>query len=357
MSLHEGAVYVNSDAGGLCRPVFVVAKIHLVPSILRNLGTEQNAWNARLRRGVIEYIDKQEEACLQVAIRVADLVPGHAYTHCDIHPSFIDGLCSSLIPFRDHNQAPRNTYQSAMGKQAVGTYVLNFNHRMDTISHTLCYPQRAVVTTQVEDVLGTSSVPAGCCPIVVIMCMSGFNQEDSVIVNQSAIDRGMFRSFAYRTYKDEEKAIGADSERFENPIHAQDCVGMRAGCYTKLASNGIVEPGTCVEQGDVIIGKTINTSDICEGTEARRIVKRDKSVLLKNAEPATVDAVPTSLTKDGNRYVKVRTRSSRPADRRQAVPRHGQKGAWACSRRPTCPSPRTGSRPTSSSTRTPSPAG
>jgi len=40
----------------------------------------------------------------------------YSYTHCEIHPSMILGVCASIIPFPDHNQSPRNTYQSAMGK-------------------------------------------------------------------------------------------------------------------------------------------------------------------------------------------------------------------------------------------------
>ena len=327
ISHKEDGIYLNSDAGGLCRPVIIASEAHRIKALLEGLEAHENAWHALLREGIIEFIDKQEEETLKVAIRISDLCKDASYTHCDIQPHLIDGLCASLIPHRDHNQAPRNTYQSAMGKQAVGVYATNFNHRMDTIAHVLCYPQRALVTTQVEEMLGTNVVPAGCCPVVVIMSYTGFNQEDSVIVNQSAIDRGIFRSFVYRAYKDEEKAIGADSEQFENPIHCSDCMGMRMGCYTKLSADGRVTPGTHVKQGDVLIGKTINTSDICEGNEARRIVKRDKSLIMKNNEPATVDAVLTSMTKEGNRYIKVRTRSLRiPRIGDKLSSRHGQKG-------------------------------
>ena len=321
-------LYLNSDPGGLCRPVLIAERAPELRALLRDLSPHENAFQAALRAGIIEYLDKQEEQDLKIAIRVSDLCDDDAgYTHADIHPSIVDGICSSLIPFRDHNQAPRNTYQSAMGKQAVGVFATNYNHRMDTVSHVLCYPQRAIVTTRVEEMLRTNDVPAGCSPIVVVMTYSGFNQEDSVIVNQSAIDRGLFRSFTYRVYKDEEKAIGADAEKFENPIHAQDVTGMRVGCYTKLSADGQVKPGTRVEQNDVLIGKTINTSDICEGNEARRIVKRDKSIIMKADEPATVDAVLTSLTKEGNRYMKVRTRSLRiPMIGDKLSSRHGQKG-------------------------------
>ena len=158
------------------------------------------------------------------------------------------------------------------------------------------------------------------------MCYTGFNQEDSVIMSRGAIQRGLFRSFVYRTYKDEEKAVGADAERFENPA-AIDCAGMRDACYDKLAQDGIVTPGMSVGNGDAVIGKTLTTSEMQCDSDVRKDVKRDRSTIIRHNEKAVVDAVFKSTTKEGNKYVKVRTRSTRiPEIGDKVSSRHGQKG-------------------------------
>jgi len=340
ISVSQRSLWVNSDPGCLVRPVIVASRIRDFKRILETSTCSENVWYRLQREGIIEFLDKQEEETMRVAIRVRDLsyathttvANAMAFTHSDIHPCLMNGLCASLIPFPDHNQSPRNTYQSAMGKQAIGMYATNYFYRLDTVAHVLSYSQRALVTTQVEEMLGTSAVPAGSSPIVVIMSYTGFNQEDSVIVNQSAIDRGLFRSFVYRTYKDEEKAVGADSEMFENPANVEACAGMRDACYDKLSDDGIVYPGQVVTNGDAIIGKTLTTSDIrVNEMESRKEVKRDRSTVLRNDESAIVDAVFTSKTKDGHRYVKVRTRSRRiPVIGDKLSSRHGQKGVIGC---------------------------
>ena len=201
-----------------------------------------------------------------------------------------------------------------------------FSKRMDTVAHVLHYPQKPLVSTNFERILPLSNTPSGCNVVVAICCYTGMNQEDSVIMNQGAIDRGLFRSSLYRTYKDEEKATGADAEHFENPISVE-CTGIRHGCYDRLSANGIIPIGSKVTPGDVIIGKTITTSDLSATSDARKAVKRDKSTMVRHADDVVVDAILQSVTKDGNKYVKVRTRAQRiPIIGDKFSSRHGQKG-------------------------------
>tara|TARA_Y100000741_G_C18262385_1_gene560961 strand:- start:4945 stop:8418 length:3474 start_codon:yes stop_codon:yes gene_type:complete len=322
LSFVDGAISIDSDPGCLLRPLFIASKLPEVSKLIASAPSYEHLWDHLVSNGAIEYVDKQEEMDLRVGISVES--PSPEYTHYELHASLINGLCASLIVFPDHNQAPRNCYQSAMGKQAVGIYALNYHRRMDAVSHILCSPQKPLVTTRMDEILHTSEAPTGVNAIVVIMCYSGFNQEDSLIVNQQALDRGLFRSVKFQTYKDEERTNGADSEKFENPKKV-NCSGIRVGCYDKLEDDGTLPIGTEVNAGDVIIGKTITTTEIGEGT--RRSVKRDRSVMVKTSEEAIVDAVMQSKNRDGSLLMKVRTRKTRtPVVGDKLSSRHGQKG-------------------------------
>lgn len=111
------------------------------------------------------------------------------------------GIAGSVIPFPNHNQATKNTLQSAMSKQAMGMNSTNNQLRMETMAHMLYYPQRPLVRTKPTKYISVNEMPIGCNPIVAMACFTGYNQEDSIILNQSAIERGMFRSVFYRSYK------------------------------------------------------------------------------------------------------------------------------------------------------------
>ncbi|CAH1428945.1 unnamed protein product [Lactuca virosa] len=297
---------------------------------------EDGGWHDLVSNGFIEYIDTQEEETTMISMTINDLVsarenPGESYsdtyTHCEIHPSLILGVCASIIPFPDHNQSPRNTYQSAMGKQAMGIYVTNFQFRMDTLAYVLYYPQKPLVTTRAMEHLHFRELPAGINAIVAIACYSGYNQEDSVIMNQSSIDRGFFRSLFFRSYRDEEKKMGTlVKEDFCRPDRS-NTLGMRHGSYDKLDNDGLAPPGTRVGGEDVIIGKTTPIAqDDTEG-QSSRYTRRDLSTSLRHSENGMVDQVLLTTNADGLKFVKVRVRSVRiPQIGDKFSSRHGQKG-------------------------------
>ena len=148
---------------------------------------------------IIEYIDPYESNNILLTSSINN--NDKNYTHSEIHSSLILGALASCIPFPHHNQAPRNTYQSAMGKQAMGIHCTNFNKNYETFSHILSYPQRSIVNTKLMNILNANKLPNGINVIVAIQTYQGYNQEDSIIFNKSSIDRGLFSSTFYRTYK------------------------------------------------------------------------------------------------------------------------------------------------------------
>ena len=188
-----------------------------------------------------------------------------------------------------------------MGKQAVGVYASNFEQRFDTLSHILLYPQKPLVHTKVSNVLQTMTLPSGQNAIVAIATYSGYNQEDSIIMNKSSIDRGLFRTMFYRTYKEEVKCQGGVGikENIEKP-NPKECMGLKLANYDKLESDGVISPGTRVEGNDVIIGKTINQSDD---------TKKDISTISRHNEDGIVDKVIVTNNEQGSTMVKVRVRN------------------------------------------------
>ena len=287
---------VHTDAGRICRPLFVVSGSQkLVYDEFPD--ASKMSFMRMLVNGIVEISDSDEEENMLVAMFPHDLHSDTKYTHCEIKPAMILGVCASSIPFPDHNQSPRNTYQSAMGKQAIGMYALNYQERFDTLSHVLTYPQKPLVQTAASDLLNVNDLPSGQNAIVAIACYSGFNQEDSIIMNQSSIDRGLFRSVFYRTYKDELKS----TQKEQWGQSKTECSGMRFAHYDKLEDDGLVSPGVHIDGNDVIIGKTVSHTDD----------ERDASTIARHNEDGVIDKTMLTTTESGSSMVKVRVRKTK----------------------------------------------
>jgi len=197
---------------------------------------------------------------------------------------------------------------------------------MDTMAHVLNYPQKPLVTTRSMEFLHFRELPSGVNCVVGILVYTGYNQEDSLIFNQSAIDRGLFRSTYFRCYVDKEEGskAGLSAERFERPTF-DTCKAMKHGEYNKIDDDGLVQPGTRVSGEDILIGKTAPVEQTMG--QPTRFTKRDASTAMKSTDSGIVDQVLLSTTSEGYRFTKVRVRNTRtPQIGDKFASRHGQKG-------------------------------
>jgi DNA-directed RNA polymerase beta subunit len=240
----------------------------------------------------------------------------------------------------------------AMGKQAMGVYALNYRERLDTMANILWYSSVPLVSPYMSRFYRAQSMPSGFNVVVAIMTYGGYNQEDSVMINRASLDRGLFRSEFYRTYKDEEKKNQAsgEEERFCRPDPAVTRQ-MKRACYDKLGPDGIVPENTYVTHDDVLIGKVapirlrgadgaaqagINHASLqaMSSVAAAAAVKaaggkcfRDASKQLRTNETGYVDRIYKGRNGEGYSFVKIRVREERvPVIGDKFASRHGQKG-------------------------------
>lgn len=346
--IRDRELRVWSDAGRPIRPLFVVEETklrvrqgHLQALMGATAGggpAKLLQWESLVDQGFVEMIDCEEEDSILIAMRREECQRSTNYSHCEMEPSMIFGICASIIPFPNHNQSPRNTYQSAMGKQAMGIYASNFRMRMDTTAHVLCYPQKPLVRTQPMSFMHSNDLPAGHNAIVAISCYSGYNQEDSVVMSKSSVDRGFFRSIFWRSYKATEEEKHGVKETFENPDKSITA-GMRNADYSQLDADGLIVPGAPVYGGEILVGKTAPIpklellASMAEaaastgkpGTATK--LRQDCSLAARSNEKGIVDSVMLTQNERGYRFTKVKVRTVKiPNIGDKFCSRHGQKG-------------------------------
>lgn len=239
----------------------------------------------------------------------------HAYTHCDI-PQAILGLTAITAPFGNHNQATRVIYQTSQSKQTCGYYAGNWPHRIDKEA----FLQYICETPLVRTLANKYTFANGNNLIVAIACYTGGNQEDSTIVNQASVDRGVFNGCKFDF---EQTELEQKEELGQPDITKTD--GIKSSNYGKLI-NGIVQPGTLLEENDVIIAKYMH---IPKNAVTQNLYV-DRSIVYRDTEPAIIQSVIVSRNEDGNRIVKVAYRKIRPLDVGDKMSsRSGQKGIAA----------------------------
>ena len=329
-------IRVCNEAGRPTRPLLKVKnnKLVITPDIVNKIKDKKIKWqdllvNHAVDDSILEYIDPEEQNFAMIAMNRHKLTKmdkyNYIYTHCEIHPSTIFGILASCIPFPEHNQSPRNTYQCAMGKQAMGMYVTNFTTRMDKTAYILSYPMRPLVDTRLMNYIKLNRIPSGEVVMVAIMSYSGYNQEDSIIFNQGAIDRGMFAATVYHTEKDEDKKIHGDEEIRCRPDKTKT-KGMKFGNYGKLNNKGVVPENTLIENKDIILGKVVPIKE--NRNDHTKVIKyQDQSKSYRANEECYIDKNYVNCNGDGYTFAKVRVRAFRkPVIGDKFSSRHGQKG-------------------------------
>lgn len=279
------SIYVNhlmkmieiwSDGNRFIRPLINTKKFHY----LKNYNVNTTTILDLEEDNVIVYRDPGELETEYVSMNYDS-----SSTYTEIEPSCMMGLVASQIVFSNHTQSPRICYMSNMVKQAIGI-LPTLENRTDSTIFTMHSVQKPLNTTKLANIFGLNDYPHGLNAIVAVACYSGYNQEDSIILNKSAIERGLFNTEIKTTISVDIKTLTSSTDIIcipeeENRLYSN---------YSKLDTNGIVKEGTYVFKGDVVIGKITKTKT----TNSLKI--EDKSVIVKANEEGKVHKIYLTST-------------------------------------------------------------
>ena len=293
-----------------------------------NINSESNP--AKLQRfndekAIIDYIDSSETENTLIALNKEQYEADtqSKYTHMELHESLIFGVMSNLIIFPENNPATRNSFSCGQSKQASSMYHTNHQLRMDKTAVVLNYGQIPLVKTRYMEHINNEENVYGENTIVAIMCYTGYNVEDAILINEGALKRGLFRTTYYSTYETHEETDksgdGVSETRFGNIENDTTVVGSKPGYdYSKLDKYGLIRENTVINEKTVLIGMT--TSD---GSDK----KVDSSKTPKKGQLGIVDKTFITEGEEGTRIAKVRVREVRiPNLGDKMASRAGQKG-------------------------------
>ncbi|CAL6019037.1 DNA-directed_RNA polymerase subunit beta [Hexamita inflata] len=351
-------INIACDAGRPCRPLILIGKNNkslVEADDIKKVISKEIAVTDLIKQGKMELIDVNEESNLHIALSALDLDYAK-YTHMELSPMSMYGVVASLVPFPHHNQSPRNSFQCAMGKQALGLPNLNVNNRFDTIVFQLLYPQRPLVSSKITRYsTHYMNIPAGQNSIVAVTSFSGYDIEDAIIMNRASCDRGYGRvsvlkcidaeidqemqdslagkplgmseqqqqiqsKFTPEQYADNNTHVSHSDpfkqtgEYFKNPSKTRLQDSFKR--YHAIDNDGLAKIGSKIEDGDVVVNRFNIASQSSSPISAK----------LPNQEHAIVSRV--LIAQSTNKIlVKTMTRETRPpyyGDKFSS--RHGQKG-------------------------------
>lgn len=327
----EREIHIETNDGRFIRPLFALGPRNtiLYKELAKKLDKPltELTWEEAFSAGAIVFRDVWELEQSVVAMTEADLSHYKCdYLEIDVASTMM-AVSASVIPLSNHSQSPRNAYQASMSKQAIGLPSLAFQNRFDTTLHVSNTFQKPITKNNMIDVLHFNEMSHGMIAIVAIMTFSGFNQEDSIVMNKGAIDRGLFHTTTYKTIVEEEKKKGkADSECICLPDYTHR---NRNYDYSHLNEQGLVwKKNTWLSKNTVVIGKVVKKI-LKNESGVRETETVDASVVIKHGEEGYLDKVLVTTNGDGVRLVKIRVRVPR-------IPEIGDKFASSTAQKGTC---------------------
>lgn len=269
--------------------------------------------------GPIEMVDPYEHNETYIA-NFREQV-GAETSHIELHPSTILGLMTSMIPFPQHNQSPRNQLSCSQSKQGLSVYSTQFPNRFDNQAHVLCYGEAPLTRTLYYDYVADGNIGYGHNLVLAIGSFTGYNQDDGIVMNQDTIMRGAFRNMSYRSYEgyEEDDPESKTKTRIANPASVAGWVNLKPGIdYSHLDERGIIKEGVYVDQNTAIIGRYIQTESG---------IMNDASVTPQVWTKGRVEKIVVTVNNKGLRLVKIRVVQDRiPELGDKFSNRHGQKG-------------------------------
>ncbi|KAH8820488.1 DNA-directed rna polymerase-like protein III subunit [Xylogone sp. PMI_703] len=325
---HTNAVHIATDEGRICRPLIIVEneKSKVKISHLEALRQGKMDFDDFLYRGLVEYVDVNEENDSNIALYDNEI--NETSTHVEIEPFTILGAVAGLIPYPHHNQSPRNTYQCAMGKQAIGAIAYNQFSRIDTLLYLMVYPQQPMVKTRTIELIHYDKLPAGQNATVAVMSFSGYDIEDALVLNKASCDRGFGRCQVFRKYSTQLRKYPNRSEDRLGDRQLDDN-GKPIAKHAILGTDGIANVGEKISSGEVYLNKEVplNTTSAGIGSDYGTNDYKPAPMTYRLPDFSYIDKVMVSSTENESRVFKVQTRQTRrPELGDKFSSRHGQKG-------------------------------